>query len=1144
MITSIPGWRSASAVALTAALVALAVTNPASAQGPAQPDEGSRSQTAHFASHEVTLITGDRVTVTNGPSGSQSVTVAPAVGREYVAFVKRKGPDGWSVTPADALALVDAGRLDHRLFHVSTLIKQKRTHMSPLPLIVEYTGDARSAQKRNALAGVDNVRPIRGTAFAALTQRAGSGSTFWKDIAPTEVGTRTLGAGIRRLWLDSTARIPQARTASHSDEPTADKKLKLDLTVAHIGAPSAWARGYNGSGVKVAILDGGYASHHPDLKGVVTETANFTTDPDVEDYNGLGTHRASIIAGSGAASGGLRKGVAPGVELMVGKVCYASGDCPNSGIIEGMEWAAQHGAKVINLSPYDVDTPGQDALEAAVESVSKKYGTLVVAASGFGDTLQSLASPASADAALAVGGTFLDEERIGGSAKGPRIGDWGLKPDIAAPGADVVAAWAGGTGPDDYYIPASGTGVAAPHIAGAAAILFQEHPDWTAQQVKAHLMSTTVGGVEAGAYWQGAGRVDVARASAQAVSAEPTGLDFKRVRWSSAGRPPVTKTLTYRNPGSEPVTLDLSVKATYDKTVPAPDGLFRLSADTVTVPAHGSQSVTLTGTPEAAGTHYEAFSGVVQAVSPDGAVSVRTALGMDVEEPFYDLSLKVIGRTGHAPTSAAIAVDALDSTQAAVYPVEIAPDGTGKVRVPHGTWSISGLLFDSPSDDPARTQTTVVAVPRLAMLDDRTVTFDARKARKATTTAPRSSLRITRASVGTISKGLNLGAEVPGAIGRTHLDNIYALPTEKTSYTGFAYALATNWETPSDRTRTPVTYHLTRSVVGAIPDVPGFSPRTSDLAKVDTTFTAARAGTTATRVLDTYVAGQHWATDKIESVPVPSQRTDYFSVSDGLEWQPGFDQSPGVGGDGTQVPGQLYIGERRSYRARTSTDERWNGAVQSFGLKPNELGNERDGDTMRFSLQPGANGNLDTFAGSETGLLEGQLQRNGEVISDHPFTFRFATVPDDATPADYLLTASYDRDPSLSDISASTRAEWRFRSASSEQPQSLPLYAVRMAPELDEWNRARAGSKLDIPTYIQRETGTPETAIRTFTVDVSYNEGKTWQRAQVKGSGLHRTVKISHPKHSKGGSVSLRSFVEDAAGNSFKQTVLKAYLIK
>lgn len=183
MITSSPGRRFARAGVLTATLISLAVTDPASAQVSSGSVGAAHSPAVRFASHELTLITGDRVTVTEDPSGNQSITVAPAPGREDIAFVKRKGPDGWSVIPADALASVAAERLDQRLFNVSALVGQKHTGASGLPLIVEYGGEARTAVTRHA-EGAGTVRPIQGSAFATVTQRPADAGEFWKDVAP------------------------------------------------------------------------------------------------------------------------------------------------------------------------------------------------------------------------------------------------------------------------------------------------------------------------------------------------------------------------------------------------------------------------------------------------------------------------------------------------------------------------------------------------------------------------------------------------------------------------------------------------------------------------------------------------------------------------------------------------------------------------------------------------------------------------------------------------------------------------------------------------------------------------------------------------------------------------------------------------
>ncbi|MFJ2399164.1 S8 family peptidase [Streptomyces sp. NPDC087843] len=1106
---------AAAFAALLAGLTAAPGAAQATGQRTKQAESGMQGKTAaSFTQRHVTLITGDRVTLEQDGSGRQGVSVEPAEGREHIKFIKRQDGRDWTVIPVDALPLLAADRLDSALFNVSALAKGKYAERSSLPLIVQYSGDGHTAESRLSATGADKVNVVSGTSFATLSERNKAAAEFWSSITPAKADATSFGAGIRKVWLDGNA------------------KVQLDKTVPRIGAPHAWEKGYTGDGVKVAVLDTGYDPNHPDLKGLITEAANFTTEANTDDLIGHGTHVTSIIAGSGAASGGKYKGVAPGAQILSAKVCTMDGNCDNSDIIEGLAWAAQHGAKVINLSLGDTDTPETDAVEAMVDTVTRDYGVLVVAAAGNNGPAK-VASPASADSALAVGATKDDDDVVGFSAIGPRVGDFGLKPDLVAPGVGVVAARAGGTTAEDGYTEMSGTSMATPHVAGAAAIVFQQHPGWTPEQVKRQLMQSATGAFERGAYYQGSGRVDIARAVDQQVTAEPTGLDFGQIRWTDNQRPPVRKTITYRNPGTVPVTLHLGLNVSHKGgKLLAPEGLFRLSADTLTLPAGGSADVTVTATPEAA-TLYDAYSGVVTAATADQQVSVRVPIGMDIEQPSYDLNLEMKSRTGAAPAYAYLLVNSADGK---AYNVEELSKSNTTLRLPKDTYSVSGFFFDASS-----TEGTVVGVPKVVMSTDRKVTIDARTAKPVTVSAPSRSARIISADIGTISLANELLAvTMTDAVGDDHIEGLYALPTAQYKESKFTYLISSIWgEAAADGANPASVYYLTRPVHGAIPANPTYHPRTSELATVTTTFAATAPSTTAARIVWTYVDNVRLGGRAMEGLAVPTRRVDYFSAADGLRWQTAFDQNNIFLPDSH---GQSYLSTLHSYQAGARVKERWNGGVQAMGFSPEGMNNFREGDEMWFSIQNAANGNLDLAAeATSSNPPTWEMRRNGELVSD---AYGYAALPVDATPADYRLTYNHDRDIPGSSISTSMHAEWRFRSQTTATRQALPLYAVRMSPELDEWNRAEAGHRLDIPVLIQRSVGSADSPIRVFTAEVSYDEGRTWHPANVKGSGIERTVTVDHPHRSSSGSVSLRTYVKDAAGNSFKQTVIKAYLLK
>jgi len=226
--------------------------------------------------HTVTLISGDRVVVHDN-----GLEIRPGPGRAGMRFVQQRDGGHRLVVPVDAVAALGRGTLDRRLFDVTALMDagydDKRR--STLPLIVQQRGTAAPR-----VAGLTATRTLAGYAMAAATAPKKDTAGLWSRLR-TSTDTK--------VWLDG------------------KKRLTLDRSVPQIGAPAAWRAGLTGTGVKVAVLDSGYDATHPDLTDRVIASRNFSAEPDIVDHVGHGTHVASTIAGSGAASGGKYQGVAP-----------------------------------------------------------------------------------------------------------------------------------------------------------------------------------------------------------------------------------------------------------------------------------------------------------------------------------------------------------------------------------------------------------------------------------------------------------------------------------------------------------------------------------------------------------------------------------------------------------------------------------------------------------------------------------------------------------------------------------------------------------------------------------------------------------------------------------------------------------------
>ncbi|MFC4530167.1 S8 family serine peptidase [Sphaerisporangium dianthi] len=1103
--------RTALVGAVIAALVAAATpaqATPTPSPSPQTPQAAAKAG----APKTVTLITGDQVTLRPLPDKRSQLSVKPGPGREKMNFIHRRTEDGLSIVPVDAMPLLAAGRLDPRLFDVTRLaaLGYDDAASSALPLIVTYSAGAAATLR---VAGGRPLPAING--IAQSEPHAGAG-TLWKSLT----AQAKVASAPEKVWLDGKA------------------KVSLDVSVPHIGAPQAWAAGYNGKDVPVAVLDTGYDAGHPDLQGLVTKTQNFTDEPDVTDLHGHGTHVASTVAGSGAASGGAYKGVAPGAKLLIGKICDQTGNCLDSDIIEGMTWAAENGARVANLSLGEPDTPGVDPVEQAVNTLSEQYGTLFVIAAG-NDGPQTLGTPSSADRALSVGASFKDDDTlVGFSSTGPRPGDGAVKPDLIAPGAGIIAARAAGTGApeeNDAYTSMSGTSMATPHVTGAAAIIAGEHPDWKADQIKSALMASTAPGDELGAYYQGSGRVDVARAVAQHVTAEPASLSMGYLELPSPS--PVKRTLTYRNDGDAAVRLDLSVTAKdgHGATVTP----FKLGATTVEVPARGAAQVEVTAEPSATGI----FSGTV--IATGGEVSVRTGIGMQVEPERRGLKLTFTGSDGKPAQAAFAGVIDLDAKSQDNYDIA---DGALDLRLEKGhRYTVVALMLDQDG------ATVMASDPEFTLDADRVFAADARKARPVDVRTEEPTARLAIGMLGMLQlvegqQPLGVDVELFDRWGADRVEGVKAIPTTRTASKKFAFYRWTQWAKPKGDggyDDSPYFYHLMKAEP-RIPADPGYRPRRRDLAEVTSTYATQQDAKFGEHFALPVLYGKEMAWmpyGEVSKFSLPFRRTEYYTPGD-TGWYPSFIQYKAI--DAWDNIDQFFFGQTTVYRAGQKTTDRWNTGVFAPALNPGGDYNWREDNLLQFATGMFEDGVPGRHSYGDYRSPRSKLYRDGKEIWAADYLGGNVDAPADRRPADYRLTMTADRDPAMTRVSTRVSAEWRFRSTTPEpgRRQVLPLMTVALKPELDDRNRAATG-RMSIPLRVERQNGSPDLKVCKLTVEISYDDGRTWLPTLVHPSGKGAwTAETSHPSGTRGRFASLRVKAADTGGNAFDETVIRAYGIK
>ena len=269
-----------------------------------------------------------------------------------------------------------------------------------------------------------------------------------------------------------------------------------------IGVSDLWDTS-TGNEVLVAILDTGIDDEHLELAGQVTAEVDFTSSSSPSDQHGHGTHVAGIIAAK--RDGTDVTGIAYDCSLLNVKIADDTGSCQMTALIEGINWAVDRGASVINIS-IEFREPSPELAEAVNYAWSQ--GSLVIAAAGNnGDG--SPVYPAYYDHCLAVAATTQNDEL----APLSNHSDW---VDVAAPGFSIYS-----TVPDNGYSYKSGTSFACAYVSGLAALLYDIVTDSNGDgKLNDEVRAAIEGGCEEiSARGVGGGRIDAVKTIAQIIAA-------------------------------------------------------------------------------------------------------------------------------------------------------------------------------------------------------------------------------------------------------------------------------------------------------------------------------------------------------------------------------------------------------------------------------------------------------------------------------------------------------------------------------------------------------------------------------------------------------------------------------------------------
>ncbi|GAA1560803.1 S8 family serine peptidase [Kribbella sancticallisti] len=1089
---------------------------------------------------ELTLVTGDRVLV--GPASGErpAINVIPArdPGRDVVTFHIEQVAGDIFVLPSDVAPLI-GGMLDRSLFNVTRLVEEgyDDAHAPSLPLIVQHTSTATSQSYDSV--GLQHVRALPSVQAMAVRAPRARAEELGAALDHPDRGPL---AGVTRIWLD------------HTVHATA-----LDPNLSQISAPEAWSAGFDGDGVTVAVLDTGVDTSHPDLAGKVVDEVDFTGSADAGDRVGHGTHVAATVAGSGVASDGGRKGVAFGADLLNVKVLDDDGVGLASQIIAGMEWAAAHDARIASMSLGGGFTDGSDVLSQAVDALTASSGMLfVIAAGNDGPGQSTVTAPGAASAALTVGAVDANDALASFSGRGPRTGDLAMKPDITAPGVGIIQARAAGTSLgeplNDLYTRASGTSMATPHVSGAAAILAEQHPDWSAARIKAMLEVTATVLPGLNVYQQGGGRLDIGKAISARIITDINNLDFGVSDAGTSGLS--SKTVTLTNTGASKATLNMAAAVVGPDGAAAPAGTVTVSPAQVVLDAGESGSVTVTADPR--GLAVGAYSGMLTATPDASGVALHVPIGLVRDTPHVQLTVHM--RDQGAPATGSVHVFNVDDASRLTGPPSTPVSGDVSMRVVPGHYAIASQIMRFNDDGSIDTSSSVFN-DQIDVTEDTEITVDTTMASPIQAAVAGRVTKIDNVVANylrTDAKGnwlqsfplaalnnpnllkpsqVRVGQVGTATIGTASTYTQMRLIPADAPHGGVSpYAYDAVFRSP--RFPNPATYRLSSSEVARFARVSEWFRALGD--SDPGRYFEARAPLPSEGFARVSIA---------DELQVPLNRVDFVDPDPEVNWQ----QYVARYSSANEVE---YTEPVVSYRPNEHHAETWFGAP----LRPAGLA-ARSADVMLveaggpwLQLDPPSE-RIGDLIDSEnrhqrqalvSSAQDLRLYRNGQLLASDPDgTQPLILVPVDPAPARYRIERTIGPIAQLP-LSASSRTVWELTSSApvSAPVDVLPLLQVEYSIPLDISNRAAARLPLTIGLRVRQTVGAAASPVRTVKAWVSADDGAGWTSIPTHEADGRFSALVPPGALPWGAKISLRVSASDAAGNTVEQTIIRAFAVR